>query len=406
MKRSLALLVVVPLAACSGSGSAPRTAAYSSPSYPSSPVYARTAPAPAPAYAYSSPAPVASAPHAFASGGRFEWRDTLAQAQAEARASGRLVFVEAGRDACGNCQALLHQVIPDPTVSAELGATSVGFFCNVDYNPGSPAFGVLSRNLPNAVILPLAGWMTPDLRYVHGFSGHTSVSQFRAELARARSLYTASIEADAPAARTAMAEVPAASLPESELADVGAALGDESAATPATPVASTETAAPVPAESAPAVTLAPPVPETAPAPESAPVPAPAASEPVPVPAPPVAEPPPAPAPVVAPAPAPLAPPPVASAPTPSRDEWVQEALRRALAALDKDDVAGAREILASIRAHGVSGADARETDKGEVAIWNLRRLHAAGDRVDVARKVREEAMRSLAGTVWAALFAC
>src|SRR5262245_4537368 len=287
MKRSIVLLLSVPLAACTGSGYAGSAHYAVSPSgYPSysspSPQPVATAPrtytaparpvatAPAPA---SAPAPKGSLP----ASGAFAWDPSLTQAQQDARSSGRLVCVEVGRNACGNCMKLLHEVIPDPTVAGELGAVSVGYFCDVDTNRGSPAFQVISSNLPNAVILPLVAWLTPDLRWVHGFSGHTDVARFRGEIARAKSLYVASIEKDSPTARREMADVPSASLPASEIEDVAALIGADAATPPAAQPAPGASPAPAPS----ATPAAPPIPEVAqPAPIEAP---PAPTHPAPAP---------------------------------------------------------------------------------------------------------------------------
>jgi hypothetical protein len=112
---------------------------------------------------------------------------TLAEAQAAARASGRLIFVEEGRPACGNCMTLKNRIIPQPEVSSDLGSLSVGYYDDVDANPGSQSFQILRTNLPDAVMLPLCGWLTPDLRWVHGYSGGRDAARFRAEIATARS---------------------------------------------------------------------------------------------------------------------------------------------------------------------------------------------------------------------------
>jgi hypothetical protein len=91
------------------------------------------------------PGPTATAPHTTWSPtpGAFLWAPTLNDAQNDARRTNRLVFLEAGRPNCGNCQALKNKVIPDPQVSGSLGAVSVGFYDDIDSHPNSAAVRVL-----------------------------------------------------------------------------------------------------------------------------------------------------------------------------------------------------------------------------------------------------------------------
>ncbi|MCC7138964.1 MAG: hypothetical protein IT460_11125 [Planctomycetes bacterium] len=143
---------------------------------PPPPSYAATPPVAPPPPAYTAPAPVPAG---------FRWAGSLDEACAQARASGRLVFIESGRDACGNCQKLKHTVVPE--TSGELGAMAVGYYDDCDRDKGSRAFWLLRQNLPNAVTLPLVGWFTPDLRWVSGYSGGADAGRFRQEIAKAQS---------------------------------------------------------------------------------------------------------------------------------------------------------------------------------------------------------------------------
>ena len=144
---------------------------------PPPPSYASPTPGGTPAYtAPTPPPPVVPA--------GFSWARSLDEACAQARATGRLVFIESGRDACGNCQKLKHTVVPE--TSGELGAMAVGYYDDCDRDKGSRAFWLLRQNLPNAVTLPLVGWFTPDLRWVSGYSGGADANRFRQEIAKAQ----------------------------------------------------------------------------------------------------------------------------------------------------------------------------------------------------------------------------
>lgn len=296
--------------------------------YTPPPTYAPSAP-PAPSYtppAYTPPAaPPAAAP---SMGGSFQWASSLAEAQQIARQSGRLILIEAGRDRCKNCQELKNSIIP--SMAAELGQSVVGYYDDVDRDQGSQAFWALRNNLPNAVTLPLVGFFTPDLRWVHGFSGHTDPAKFRSDLDRARTAPRSqgALPRDGASRETAMLT----SLPDAELADVG----DELVADLESPVAlaSVET-------------------------QGAATPVDAAT-------------------------------------------WAREALARAASALTDRDYDGARAILASVRERAKDAPEAREAAKGEVAIWNLRRMERDPA---AAPAVKERAQKDLRDTVWVSLFA-
>src|SRR5689334_15244711 len=58
--------------------------------------------------------------------GTITWHEDLASAQAEARASSKVIFIEYGRRACGNCRVLVSRLMPSPTVSCRLKATCIG----------------------------------------------------------------------------------------------------------------------------------------------------------------------------------------------------------------------------------------------------------------------------------------
>jgi hypothetical protein len=337
------------------------------------------------------------------------WRGSLDEAVSDARSSGRLVFLEMGRDGCGNCQALRNKVIPDPAIDGPLKALSVGWYDDVDRNRETRARSILYQNLPNAVMLPLAGWVTSDMRWISGFSGRQTTQGFLQEIAKANAIYRQRTEAERPVPRAEMVVVeptpapirvePASgSLPADEMADVTAALGDDALPAGPAPAAAPEVAA------VPAVPPTPPVaaepPAAAPAPEPVPTPA------VPATPPPTetarVEPPAAPAPVAEPPPAP----PVVETPAPLPDPvrtWAHQELERAAAALTARDYAAARAILADVRAKAQGLPEQREADKGEVAIRALKKIDREGG--DAASRVRTDAAQDLKGTIWALLFA-
>jgi hypothetical protein len=84
--------------------------------------------------------------------------------------------------------------------------------------------------------------------------------------------------------------------------------------------------------------------------------------------------------------------------------WAQAELRRAASALSSRDYASARAILASVREKAGSAPEGREAAKGDVAIWNLRKIERAGTPDDAVR-LRARAKADLEATVFEALFA-
>jgi len=390
------------------------------PRAPSPPVV-RAVPMPPPmAPPMAAPLPPRPAAAPMPTTGAFRWASSLREAQDAARATGRMVFIETGRPACGNCQALRNDVIPNPAVSGELGAASVGYYTDCDLEPNAQAYQLLTRNLPNAVTLPLVGFFTPDLRFVHGYSGGRNVARFRQEIATARAAYQRLASLDGPASPTVTAALPTrglGSLPDAELADVSLELADDRmldvaavggdasperalAVAPTAPAASGPSAEEVAAAAAAAaeaerlasleaeriaaedreraalaaaLRAAPPLMGTA-------IVSPRVMPPL-EPTAPVAE----------------------EAPADVRT-WAQAELLRAAAALSTGDYASARAILADVREKASGAPEAREAAKGDVAIWNLRKIERAGTPDDVVR-LRARAKADLESTVFETLFA-
>ncbi len=383
-----------------------------------------------------------------------------------ARASGRMIFIETGRPSCGNCQGLRNDVIPNPAVNGELGAMAVGYYVDCDQEPNSQGYQLLVQNLPGAAMLPLVGFVTPDLRWVHGYSGGRNVSRFRQEIATARAAYSRLASIDAPVSPVQTAALPTrslGSLPDEELADVSRELADErmldaGAAVAEAPIERALVVAPT-APTTASVLDAPAIAEVASAAAVAEAAAAARAEAqaradavlaaareterqaaaeralaaeqalaaerveaerlaaedraraalaaalAAVPETNVTA-------IVSPRATPIFAPaaPVATAPGLAAGTegdvrtWAQAELRRAASALSSRDYASARAILASVREKAGSAPEGREAAKGDVAIWNLRKIERAGTPDDAVR-LRARAKADLEATVFEALFA-
>ncbi|MDF1701447.1 MAG: hypothetical protein P1V36_09860, partial [Planctomycetota bacterium] len=135
------------------------------------------APSRAPAYAPST-APV---------GGPITWHTRLADAQAQARASGKLILVTSTKPRCSLCKKFKDQVAP--AAGAELTRMAVGYIYDITRPEVRDVDRLLRANLRGADLMPLVGFITADLQWVHGFWGQRSVQQFRGDIARATSIH-------------------------------------------------------------------------------------------------------------------------------------------------------------------------------------------------------------------------
>ncbi len=162
------------------------------PSVISQPVVPKT-PAPV-AYppAVTAPQPVVRQPAAPRVAGGVQWYHDWNQASAAARAMGGVVFMMASRATCTQCHKVKDTVIPRH--QNILGGRCVGFVFDMSQKVGGVYGGrygaFLRRNLPYAQIMPLAGFVTPDMQWIDGFWGMPTDADFaqkaRTAVARAR----------------------------------------------------------------------------------------------------------------------------------------------------------------------------------------------------------------------------
>ncbi len=135
------------------------------------------------------PASGASSRHPlFNDQGTLVWYTSLDDAQAVARASGKLIFIESGRRACGNCRHVVEQVLPASNVRSRIAAIAIGLAEDCDESD-SRVSNLLTAGVPDATVLPLCGFVTPELRWVTGFSGYMDPASFSGHLSRAEDRY-------------------------------------------------------------------------------------------------------------------------------------------------------------------------------------------------------------------------
>lgn len=383
----------------------------------------------------------------------FQWHTRLADAQADARRTGRLIMATSTRSGCTLCERFKDGVVPQ--TQASVAAIATGYL----YDIGAPEVPQVDRtlrdNLVGAQKMPLVGFLTPELGFVHGFWGATDASRFQAVVQQTAQRYPSAGSrrrtATPPGARTAVVNefgetewsVPGdVWAPGSEIAPEDAitgrpvpsgtpALGPTTrpiATQPPGPGPVTPTTQPNPATQplppvGPTTQPLPPVgPTTQPLPTTTPPPAGSSNPPFSRPqqppftrratgTPPVSrtQAPPTTTPLPGPAPATTTPPsqpvpPFATRPQPGEDReaWGRASLQRALEQIRAGDHASARSTLDAVKQQMPGTILAREAAKGGIAIYNHKKLRtltgAARDR-HLAR-----AQKDLGATMWGSLF--
>jgi len=113
--------------------------------------------------------------------GTLDWHVRYSEALLAARRERKLLFVEFGRELCGNCRALVQGVVPHPEVAPLLQAHFVALASDCD----DPEDGVLAlaEHMPDAMALPFAIFADAEGRFLGGSEGAQSASGFKSLLA-------------------------------------------------------------------------------------------------------------------------------------------------------------------------------------------------------------------------------
>jgi len=406
MKTALAAAALLGIAACSSGGGVRKPAPVRAYGPEAGTVSQASRPAPAPI------------------GGSYIWNNRLADAQAQARASGKLILVASTKPGCTLCEKFKNRIVP--SVAAQAGAMSVGYVYDITRPEVRQIDQILRANLKGASLMPLIGFLTPDLRWVHGFWGARTVAEFQGDIATASRLHPVrSAQIPGPTAtvgvpRTAMTAVmneygePEWSVPgdvwpvEGDPEPIDAITGTPA---PTDPFGAAGGPAPVLAD---AQSPSPPIPTQLPTLTPAPIPAPPAP-PLTVPAgadtPRSAAVPPRPPPPSAPTEPRWSEPlagarPVAAAPRAapkSDDVWGREALALALSQIQGERYDAARSTLDAVRARLPDTTIAREASKGDIALYNSKRIRTATSEAERERFL-SRARRDLGKSMWSPLF--
>ncbi len=400
MRSTTALVVVLAaltvFAACSSEPSRPAPVAN----------YGPEAPEPNTPFSSGSPDGRAAAPRGPVRSGSVRWHTRLADAQADARATGRLILALSTKPRCGLCEKFKNRIAPG--AAGELNQVAVGYIYDITRPEVRRVDQTLRANLRGADLMPLVGFLTPDLGYIHGFWGPRSVTEFRGDIARAdrsnpmrgarvrtpgaaaaprigvvnefgETEWSPAIDVWAPLeapplpreVRVADAPVVAAASPDSSTRN-GPAIVDLPALEPVV-TSSPKIDAPVVAELPalePAVEIAPAPVRTAPAPAA-----------------PVAE--------------------VNTILNPSTGDdltaWGRTKLERARDLIRAGEYTDASQTLSQVRSRMAGTTLAREASKGGVALYNAKRIRLASNGAERNRYLMR-ARRDLGSSMWGELF--
>ena len=110
--------------------------------------------------------------------GAVSWFVDYEAAKAEARRTGKLLFIESGRRACVGCKELIETIVPQPDVAKILNEHFV--CCSDDCDAMAPAVrSLLVKHLPRGRMLPFVLLTDSEARWLGGSSGSTTAEDFR-----------------------------------------------------------------------------------------------------------------------------------------------------------------------------------------------------------------------------------
>lgn len=107
-------------------------------------------------------------PH-FDDRGTLHWHTRWDEALGAARSQGKLLFVELGRELCGQCRTLVEAIVPRPDVAALLREHFVALASDAD-DAEDPVID-LAQNLEDAMMLPFVLFADGEGRFLGGSSG-------------------------------------------------------------------------------------------------------------------------------------------------------------------------------------------------------------------------------------------
>jgi thioredoxin-related protein len=120
-------------------------------------------------------------PH-FDDRGTLSWHTRWRDAQAQAQAENKLIFIEFGRELCGQCRALVQSVVPRPDVAPLLQQHFVALAADAD--DSEDAVLDFAAKLEDATMLPFVLFTDARGQFLEGSSGAVDPRRFAETLKR------------------------------------------------------------------------------------------------------------------------------------------------------------------------------------------------------------------------------
>ena len=114
---------------------------------------------------------MSSHPH-FDDKNTLEWHEDWEEALAAAKRDGKKIFIEMGRELCGNCRNLVQSIVPKPAVAELLKQNFVALASDAD-DPQQPVLDLAMEHLSDAMMLPFVMFTDAEGRFLAG--GHGAV---------------------------------------------------------------------------------------------------------------------------------------------------------------------------------------------------------------------------------------
>jgi len=127
---------------------------------------------------------MSSHPH-FDDGGTLDWKTKYQDALDAARADGKHVFIEMGREACSNCRTLVESVVRMPDVAPSLKNGFVALSSDCDA-PEAAVMDLAMNHLQDAMMLPFVMFTDADGNFLAGSHGAVDPTAFKETLAALR----------------------------------------------------------------------------------------------------------------------------------------------------------------------------------------------------------------------------
>jgi thioredoxin-related protein len=118
-------------------------------------------------------------PH-FDDRGTLAWHTRFAGALAQAQAEKKLLFIEMGREACGQCRSLVQSVVPRSDIAPLLKDSFVALASDADDTEEEVL--ELANNLEDAMMLPFVIFADANGKFLTGSSGSVHPMNFKATL--------------------------------------------------------------------------------------------------------------------------------------------------------------------------------------------------------------------------------